>query len=197
PRLLVMDEPLASLDAARKDEILPYLLRLKSTLALPILYVTHALDEVARLADTLVLIEAGTVLACGKLAEIAARADLPLAARDDAGAILTMRVAAHERAARLTLLEGDGIALLVPLLDAPPGSTLRARVPAREVILATEAPGAISVHNVIEGRVRAITEQPARHASLVEVGSGRSALLARVTPDAVARLQLVPGSRVL
>ena len=197
PRLLVMDEPLASLDAARKDEILPYLLRLKSTLALPILYVTHALDEVARLADTLVLIEAGLVLACGKLAEIAARADLPLAAREDAGAILTMRVVAHERAARLTRLEGDGIALLVPLLDAPPGSTLRARVPAREVILATDAPQAISVHNVIEGRVRAIAEQPARHAALVEVGIGGSALLARVTPDAVARLRLAPGVPVL
>jgi molybdate transport system ATP-binding protein len=197
PRLLVMDEPLASLDAARKDEILPYLLRLKTTLSLPILYVTHALDEVARLADTLVLIESGRSVACGPLDEVAARSDLPLAARDDAGAILKTRVVSHDPGRRLTLLESDGISLWVPLLDAPPGSELRARVPAREVILATDAPQAISVHNVIEGRVRAITEQPARHASLVEVGSGRSALLARVTPDAVARLQLVPGSRVL
>jgi len=197
PRLLVMDEPLASLDAARKDEILPYLMRLKTTLKLPILYVTHALEEVARLADTLVLIEAGRSIACGPLEEVATRGDLPLAARDDAGAILTARAAAHDPARRLTLLRSDGIALWVPLVDAPVGAELRARVPAREVILATDAPEAISVHNVIEGEVRAITDEPARHASLVEVRSGRSVLLARVTPDAVARLQLVPGSRVL
>lgn len=197
PRLLVMDEPLASLDAARKDEILPYLLRLKTTLSLPILYVTHALDEVARLADTLVLIEHGRSIACGPLDEVAARSDLPLANRDDAGSILKTRVAGHDPGRRLTLLESDGVSLWVPLLEAPPGSELRARVPAREVILATDAPQAISVQNVIEGQVRAITEQPARHASLVEVAKGGNTLLARVTPDAVARLQLVPGSRVL
>ena len=197
PRLLVMDEPLASLDAARKNEILPYLLRLKTTFALPILYVTHALDEVARLADTLVLIEAGRCVAAGPVGEIAARADLPLATRDDAGAILSARVQAHDPARRLTLLDADGIALWVPLLDAPVGTALRARVPAREVILATDAPQAISVHNTVEGRVRAIADLPARHASLVEVASGNGALLARVTSDAVARLGLAPESRVL
>ena len=197
PRLLVMDEPLASLDAARKDEILPYLLRLKTTFALPILYVTHALDEVARLADTLVLIDAGRTVAAGPVGEIAARADLPLAARDDAGAILAAGVQAHDPKRQLTLLDAAGIALWVPLLQAPVGAELRARVPAREVILATDAPQAISVHNIVEGRVRAIRELPARHASLVEVASGGGALLARVTPDAVSRLRLAPGSRVL
>ena len=88
PHLLLMDEPLASLDAARKAEILPYLTRLKTALRLPVLYVTHALDEVAQLADSLVLIEAGRVVGFGPLSEIAARADLPLAQRDDAGAVL-------------------------------------------------------------------------------------------------------------
>ncbi len=197
PRLLVMDEPLASLDAARKDEILPYLLRLKTTLKLPILYVTHALDEVARLADTLVLIEAGRSIASGPLNELATRSDLPFAARDDAGAILTTRVASHDPPHQLSLLAADGLSLWVPLVSAPVGSELRVRVPAREVILATDAPRAISVHNTIEGTVRAITTDPVRHASLVEVASGASALLARVTPDAVARLQLAPGRRVL
>jgi molybdate transport system ATP-binding protein len=197
PQLLVMDEPLASLDAARKDEILPYLLRLKTAFALPILYVTHALDEVARLADTLVLIEAGRVVAAGPVGEIAARADLPLAARDDAGAILAARVQAHDSGRRLTLLDAAGIALWVPLLDAPVGGELRARVPAREVILATDAPQATSIHNTVEGQVRAIADLPARHATLVEVASGSGALLARVTPDAVARLRLAPGGRVL
>ena len=100
PHLLLMDEPLASLDAARKAEIMPYLTRLKTALKLPILYVTHALDEVAQLADSLVLIEAGRVVGCGPLSEIAARADLPLAQRDDAGALLLCRVAEHDTGAR-------------------------------------------------------------------------------------------------
>src|SRR5208282_2161887 len=88
PQLLLMDEPLASLDAARKAEILPYLTRLKTALRLPVLYVTHAPDEVNRLADTLVLIAAGQVVACGPLSQIAGRADLPFGQRDDAGALL-------------------------------------------------------------------------------------------------------------
>ena len=100
PHLLLMDEPLASLDSARKAEIMPYLTRLKTALKLPILYVTHALDEVAQLADSMVLIEAGRVIGSGPLSEIAARADLPLAQRDDAGALLLCRVVEHDDGAR-------------------------------------------------------------------------------------------------
>ncbi len=162
PRLLLMDEPLASLDAERKSEILPYLARLRGALALPILYVTHALDEVARLADTLVLIEAGRVLAAGPVEEIAARADLPLARRDDAAALLRCMVRAHDPARGLTQLDAGGIAMLVPLLELALGAALRLRVPAREVILARDAPGAISVQNVMPGRVRALAEDDPR-----------------------------------
>jgi molybdate transport system ATP-binding protein len=196
PRLLLMDEPLASLDAGRKAEILPYLARLRGALSLPILYVTHALDEVARLADTLVLIEAGRVLAAGPVAEIAARADLPLARRDDAGALLPCRVAAHDGERRLTRLEADGAAILVPLLAAPVGTMLRVRVPAREVILAREPPGAISVQNVLRGQVRALADDPEHGAVLAEITLGAQALLARVTPDSVQRLALRPGEPV-
>src|SRR6185312_623964 len=193
PRLLAMDEPLASLDAPRKAEILPYLARLKHALRLPILYVTHSLDEVARLADTLVLIRAGRVLAAGPLAEILARGDLPLAARDDAGAVLEATVAAHDPARQLTELAAAGRRLLVPLLATPPGGTVRARIPAREVILAATTPQGISVHNVIPCTVGAIVNDPARHAALVEVALDGAGLLARVTPDAVARLGLDRG----
>ena len=98
PHLLLMDEPLASLDAARKAEILPYLTRLKTALRLPVIYVTHALDEVAQLADSMVLLEAGHVVGSGSVSEVAARADLPLAQRDDAGALLLCRVAEHDAA---------------------------------------------------------------------------------------------------
>ena len=196
PRLLLLDEPLASLDAARKAEILPYLARLRSALDLPILYVTHALNEVARLADTLVLLDAGRVVAAGPVAEIAARADLPLARRDDAAALLPCRIAAHDATRRLTRLDAAGTPLLVPLLDAPEGTALRLRIPAREVILARDAPAAISVQNVLPGRVRAVVADAAQLAVLVEVAIGANALLARLTPDAVERLALRPGETV-
>jgi molybdate transport system ATP-binding protein len=196
PRLLMLDEPLASLDAARKAEILPYLVGLKA-LGLPMIYVSHASEEVFLLADTLVLLEAGRTVAAGPLDELAARGDLPLAGRDDAGAVIALRVAGHDPARRLSLLKADGMELWVPLQDVVVGARVRARVPAREVILATEPPRAISVHNILPGRVRAITEVPRRHAALVEVAIGEAALLARVTPDAVARLALVPGVPVL
>jgi len=192
-----MDEPLASLDSARKAEILPYLTRLKTALRLPVLYVTHDLDEVTRLADSMVLVEAGRVVGFGPLAEIAARADLPLALRDDAGALLHCRVAEHDPGRELTRLDAGGAEFLVPLLDLPLGREVRVRIPAREVILAGKAPEAISLHNVIAGTVRQIAGDPARRAVMVEVGLPDGALLARVTPDAIARLALSPGGPVL
>jgi molybdate transport system ATP-binding protein len=197
PRLLLMDEPLASLDAARKAEILPYLTRLKTALRLPVLYVTHDLDEVVRLADSLVLVENGRVVGFGPLAEVAARADLPLALRDDAGALLHCRVAEHDPGRELTRLEAGGASFWVPLLDVPAGGDSRIRIPAREVILAGRAPDAISLHNIISGTVRRIAGDPARRAVMVEIALADGALLARVTPDAIARLGLSPGGPVL
>ncbi len=198
PRLLAMDEPLASLDAQHKAEILPYLARLKTALALPILYVTHALDEVARLADTIVLIRAGKVLAQGPIGAMLARADLPLAEREDAAAVLSARIAAHDPARQLTTLRVAGRDFLAPLLAGPVGADIRMRIPAREVILATEPPRGISVHNIIPGTVRAVHIDPVHHAALVELAlDGQAGLLARVTPDAVARLDLQTGRPVL
>jgi molybdate transport system ATP-binding protein len=197
PRLLLMDEPLASLDAARKAEILPYLTRLKTALRLPVLYVTHDLDEVGRLADALVLIDAGRVVGFGPVAEVAAHAELPLAHRDDAGALLDCRVGAHDPERQLTWLDGGGAAFLVPLLDADVGDACRIRVPAREVILAGKPPDAISLHNIIQGTVRRIAGDPARRTVVVEIALPSGALLARVTPDAIARLGVAPGGPVL
>ncbi|MGE0224860.1 MAG: molybdenum ABC transporter ATP-binding protein [Acetobacteraceae bacterium] len=197
PRLLLMDEPLASLDVARKAEILPYLAELKASLHLPILYVTHALEEVTRLADALVLMEAGRVTAFGQLGEVTARSDLTFARRDDAGAVLSAVVAEHDSVRRLTRLDVEGTMLLVPLLSMRTGHAVRIRIPAREVILAREAPTAISVHNIIPGTVRRVSDDAQRHAALVEIALARDAFLARVTPDAVARLALGPGVPVL
>jgi molybdate transport system ATP-binding protein len=197
PHLLLMDEPLASLDNARKAEILPYLARLKTALRLPVIYVTHALDEVSQLADSVVLIEAGRVVASGTLPEIASRADLPLAQRDDAGALLLCGVAEHDACRALTRLEGGGASFWVPLLDAPLRSECRIRIPAREVILAGKTPDAISVHNIVPGTVRRIAVEAARRSALVEIGLPSGGLLARVTQDAIVRLALSPGSPVL
>ena len=222
PMLLLMDEPLAGLDAARKAEILPFLTRLKTALRLPVLYVTHAPEEVNALADFLVLIEAGRVAGYGSLSEVASRTDLPFARRDDAGAVLECRVGEHDAARRLTRLEGGGATLFVPLMDLPVGGACRARIPAREVILARVAPEGISLHNIIPGTVRRIAQETARHSVMVEIAlaGGRASvgvphggaplddastddvphggvLLGRVTPDAVARLGLVPGGPVL
>lgn len=197
PKLLAMDEPLASLDAQHKAEILPYLTRLKQALHLPILYVTHSLDEVSRLADTLVLIRTGRLLAAGPLEQVLSRGDLPLAARDDAAAVLPARVIGHDPSRQLSELEAAGRQLLVPLLGNAPGSTVRVRIPAREVILAAAEPQGISVHNVIAGTVQGVVPDPSRHGSMVEVVLDGAGLLARITPDAVARLGLTRGTPVL
>jgi molybdate transport system ATP-binding protein len=196
PHLLLMDEPLASLDAERKADILPYLTQLK-TVRLPVIYVTHALDEVLRLADTVVLIKAGQVVGFGPLPQIAARADLPLGQRDDAGALLVCRVAEHDRKRGLTRLDSGGTVFWVVGLDEPIGAICRIRIPAREVILAGLPPEAISLHNIIPGTVTRITAAASPHAVLVEIAVPGGALLARVTADAIARLSLVPGGPVL
>ncbi len=197
PRLLLMDEPLASLDTARKAAILPFLVRLKTALKLPILYVTHALDEALKLADYLVLIDAGRVVDFGPVSQIAARADLPLARRDDAGALLTCRVEAHEADRGLTSLLGGGAIFQVPLLDLPLGAECRIRIPAREVILAGTPPQSISLHNILRGIVLRIVPDQVRRSVVVEIGLPDGALLSRVTSDAVLRLGLSPGSGVL
>jgi molybdate transport system ATP-binding protein len=197
PHLLLMDEPLASLDAPRKAEILPFLTRLKTALRLPIIYVTHSPDELSQLGDSVVLLERGRVVASGSVPDIAGRADLPLGQRDDAGAVLICRVAEHDGDRVLTRLEGGGIALWVPCLDAAIGTLCRVRIPAREVILANRVPEAISLHNIVPGTVRRLTHGERRKSVLVEIVLPDGALLSRVTPDAIQRLALEPGSAVL
>jgi molybdate transport system ATP-binding protein len=128
-----MDEPLAALDAARKAEILPYLERLHRELALPVVYVTHAMDEVARLADHLVLMREGRVEAAGPLTELLSRTDLPLSRQDDAGVVIDAQVIEHDRQHGMTRIGFNGASLWVGESPAPPGERVRARVLARDV----------------------------------------------------------------
>ncbi len=196
PRLLLMDEPLASLDAARKAEVLPFLERLRDEIRLPILYVSHDWGEVARLADTLVLLEGGRARAAGPISALASDPALPLAAREDAGAVLDAVVEAHLQERGLTRLSASGLALLSPRLAHAPGARLRLRIPAREVSLAVIAPEGVSLHNIIPSTVSAIAPGASPHLAIVTLRAGGATLLSQVTADAVARLALSPGAAV-
>ncbi len=196
PRLLLMDEPLAALDAERKAEILPYLERLTRELALPILYVSHAPDEVARLADHLVLLEQGRVLASGPTSAVLARLDLPIALAEDAGVVLEGRGLGHDPDYGLLSLglpgEQRGLLAHAPL---PPGQALRIKVLARDVSLSLERQHS-SILNVLPATVAEIapTRSPAQ--VLLRLDLGGTALLARITRYSLERLSLQPGSQV-
>src|SRR5437762_3425983 len=154
PRLLVMDEPLASLDEARKTEILPYIERLRDAAGVPIVYVSHQVAEVARLATTMVVLTEGRVAAIGPTAAIMGRIDLfPLTGRAEAGAILATRVAAHDQAFGLTVLRAAAGELRVPHLDLPVGAALRVRIRARDVMIAVQPPEGLSALDVLPGTV--------------------------------------------
>ena len=196
PRLLLMDEPLASLDGARKTEILAYVELLRDELRLPIVYVSHALDEVTRLADHVVVLADGRAVAEGPVAEVMTRTDLkPHTGRFEAGAVFETVVARHDERFGLTALAFAGGELVVPNLDALPGEPVRARIRARDVALALTRPEGISIQNVFEAQVRALD---AASGPIVEVtlAIGPQPLLARVTRKAAVELALAPGRRV-
>jgi len=196
PRLLLMDEPLASLDARRKDEILPYLERLRDEATVPIVYVSHSIAEVTRLATRIVLISAGRVHAVGPVQEVMGRAELyPLAGRFEAGAVLGVRITAHDPRWNLTQLTGDFGNLTVPRLDAPVGAALRVRIRARDVILAVTRPTGISALNVLAAEVERLV--PIEEGALeVQLRLGGECLLARVTRRSGAALGLAAGREV-
>lgn len=195
PRLLLMDEPLAALDAARKAEVLPYLEGLHAELDIPVLYVSHAPEEVARLADAMVLLEAGRVAACGSLAELMPRADLPLAREEDAFVVVEATVAEHDVASALTRLDLAGQPLWLTGLDRPVGARVRARILARDVSLALSASRDSSILNILPVRVVAVDAlSPGR--ALVRLDLGGTGLLARITQRSVAQLGLAPGMAV-
>jgi len=195
PRLLLMDEPLASLDAGHKGEILPYIEGLRDEFQIPIVYVSHSLDEVIRLADTMVLLDQGKNRASGTVEDIMSRLDLrPLTGRHEAGAVLPVTVVGGEPEFGLTVLSCPAGTLTVPELEAPLGSSFRLRVRARDVSLSLDRPKNTSVLNVFEGTVSEILGEDGPQAEvLVDVGVP---LIARVTRKSIATLELAPGKRV-
>jgi molybdate transport system ATP-binding protein len=194
PRLLLLDEPLAALDAPRRAEVLPFLARLPELARIPILYVTHALDEVDALADRLVLLDAGRVLAEGTVESLAARTDLPLAARRDAGVLIACVV--RTAAEGLATLDFDGGTLVTTAPPGPPGTRLRVRLRARDVAVAIEPPRGVSIQNILPATLRDIGEGAEPGEAFLRLLAGPTTLLARISRDSVARLALRPGMKV-
>ncbi len=197
PRLLLMDEPLASLDAARKNEILPFIERLSAEFAVPIVYVSHSAEEIVRLADTLVLLSHGRVAAIGAVEELMSRLDLrPLTGRYEAGSVIAARVSGKDATFGLSHLAFAGGVLKVPLSGLALGRDVRIRVRARDVTLARARPEGLSTLNIFEGTVIEIGGD-AEPGPLVDVRVDIGVKLwARITRRALHDLGIVPGSRV-
>jgi molybdate transport system ATP-binding protein len=190
PRLVLMDEPLASLDEARRVEILPYIERLRDEAGVPILYVSHSVAEVARLATTVVIMSEGAVTAVGPVQDI-----LPMADAADGGAVLDARIARHDERFHLSVLESAAGELQVPRLEAPIGAPVRAYIRSRDVMLSLQRPEGISALNVLAGRIAAITPTTTAQAD-IRLDCNGATLMARVTSKSVDRLALAPGRSV-
>jgi molybdate transport system ATP-binding protein len=196
PRILLMDEPLSALDAGSKQEILPYLERLHRELDIPVFYVSHAMDEVARLADHLVLLENGRVIASGALHETLSRLDLPTAHFDDAGTVIEAAVAQQDETYHLTRVDFSGGHLWVGKVNQPFGTTVRARVLARDVSIATQAPQGSSINNILNARIEEIRDEgPDKVIVRLKVGDSQ-VLLSRITRRSRDQLSLVAGMYV-
>jgi len=197
PRLLLMDEPLAALDIKRKAEILQYIERLPQAFRIPIIYVTHSIDEVARLAEHMLVLADGRKVAYGPVTEVLERLDLqPIAGRFEAGVVLIARVTRHDLTYRLTHLDHHGKEILMPMADIAIGSDVRLRIRARDVALATKLPESISIRNVLSGTVAEIAEESntAFAETLVDIGGAK--IRAHVTRSAISALALTPGKSV-
>jgi molybdate transport system ATP-binding protein len=195
PRVLLMDEPLAALDAARRAEILPYLERLHVEAEIPVIYVSHSFDEVARLADHLVLLDAGRVIAAGALHELTARLDLPLAQAAEAEAVIEARVVAHDPEFHLTRLAFAGGELQLPYHAAAMGQAVRVGIRARDVSITLEAQQGTSILNILPATIVAMAAAgPAQVVLRLQVGE--AFLLARVTRKSAQTLGLTLGRSV-
>jgi len=196
PRLLLMDEPLAALDQARKGEILPYLENLRRELALPILYVSHSAEEVARLGDHLVAMAEGQVLASGPLGETLSRLDFPIKLGEDTGVVVEATITARDATWHLAEASFAGGALWLRDTGHALGERVRVRVLARDISLALSRHDDSSIVNVLPARVLEIAEDAAEGLALVRLAVGDTALVARLTRRSAHLLELAPGKAV-
>ena len=198
PQLLLMDEPLVSLDQQRKKEIIPFIQRLTRELSIPVLYVSHDLNEILQLADHMVLVKEGRVVATGPIQEVFARLDLPgLVESNMVGAILETRIAEHEPQFGLTRVEFFGQSLFLPQQALSPGAPLRVQILSRDVSLVVGAPPATSsVLNTLAATIVEVSESPSdQYAVEVKLDVG-CPLLAMITRKSFHQLRLQPGQKV-
>ncbi len=195
PGILLMDEPLAALDHASKQEILPYLESLHDELEIPVLYVSHSLEEVVRLTDHLVLLEAGQVSATGPVNDILTRLDLPLAGDHDAATIIEAVIAGHDKKYHLTYLDTDVGRFTVPCKPLPVGHQVRLRLTARDVSLTLEQQSQTSILNIFPATIEAMQNEKDGQLS-VRLLAGDSPILAKITRKAADVLDLQPKNTV-
>jgi molybdate transport system ATP-binding protein len=193
PKLLLMDEPLASLDEARKAEIMPYLERLRDETKVPIVLVSHSVAEVARLADTVAVLAEGKLTACGPASDVLGRLDiLPAEERGEGGAVIDAVVTEHDQQYGMTVLKARAGLVRVPRIDAEPGSTVRLRIRARDVMVAVEPPRGLSALNVFAGRIAAMQSGSGPLAE-VRIDCSGDLIVASITRQSLDGLGLKPG----
>jgi len=195
PRLVLMDEPLASLDRRRREELLPFLDRLHDELSIPMIYVSHSIDEVSRLCDHLLLIDNGKIVASGELHALLSRLDLPLLSGVNAGCVVDARPQRYDKAFNLTELAFSGGVLTVPGRYETRDRSVRLRIAAHDVSLCLSRPDGTTILNVIESRIDDVKDVGTSSA-LVRLAAGDDYLLAMITRRSVARLDLKRGDRV-
>lgn len=195
PRLLLLDEPLAALDASRKAEIMPFLERLRDEAKIPMIYVTHSLDEVTRLADRMIVLKQGRIAAQGTVFDLLPDIETEaLGSEATYGAVFPATVREH-RADGLSLLAFDGGMLLIPRIDRTIGDRLRVRLRAEDIMLAREEPRAISANNILPAAVTAVRNNGSSHAD-IQLLCGSTKLLARITQASASRLGIAPGQNL-
>jgi len=192
---LLMDEPLAALDPRRKEEIMPYLQRLHDELDIPVIYVSHSPDEVARLADHLILLDNGKVVASGAAADLLTRLDLSVAHGDAASALVTATIVERDDVFHLMRAEFSGGSLQLPQQNACIGQTVRIRVQARDVSLTLAPQQGSSVLNSVPAIVTDVVDEATGQA-MIGLDANGTRLLSRITRKSVATMQLQTGSRV-
>jgi molybdate transport system ATP-binding protein len=193
PQLLLMDEPLASLDAARRQEIFPWLARLRDELKIPMLYVTHSAEEVTRLADHLVVLDQGHVKAQGSVSAVLTQVVNPVVVGEDAGALIAGCIGAVDAQWHLSRVDFDGGCIWMRDAGLPVGKAVRIRILARDVSLATAEPQNTSIQNQLRGSIQSITPDAHPSQVMVVLKCGAEEVLARVTKRAVDELDLQVG----
>ena len=195
PKILLMDEPLSALDSARKREFLPYLENLHKALDIPIIYVSHSLDELARLADHLILLENGKVTASGEIADMLTRSDLPLSHSDDASSLINAHIAGHDDEFELSYIDFSGGRFTVPKRDLPANCSVRIKIAARDVSLTKEKQSGTSILNIFPATVEEITPE-SKSQVMVRLDAQGTIFLSRITRKSSQLLELTKGSKV-